>query len=178
MTPVYTHAQWNTLLAQTITAIEELALIKGGEYAGDLDRLANFRRNGQALGLNPETIWAVYAGKHWDSIQQWIKDLQSGKERTRAESMEGRVHDLITYSILLLAMMEERNGPRPEPVAELEFTLSNHQTGNSGICIGQRNWDFVFCGDCPKEEFCENQMRCSVNHIDLQIRKRSDAQPT
>lgn len=105
----YDHKRWNKLLEDTIGEINKLATLKGGEYAGDYDRLANFRRNGERLGLPMEVIWAVYAGKHWDAITQFVSDLNSGKERTRAEPMQGRVHDLIVYSLLFLAMLDERD---------------------------------------------------------------------
>lgn len=119
---MYTHAQYDKLVKATVEEILRLSKLKGGEYAGDVDRLANFRRNGAALGLSMETIWAVYAGKHWDAIQQYVKDLQEGKTRPRAESILGRLDDLIVYSILMKAMVEEReaaNKPQDGTAAPL-----------------------------------------------------------
>jgi hypothetical protein len=55
-----------------------------------------------------ETVWAVYAGKHWDAIQQFIKDQRNGKERERLEPIEGRVDDLLVYLLLFKAMLQER----------------------------------------------------------------------
>lgn len=106
---MYSHDRWDQLLAKTTKAITDLALLKGGEYSGDKDRLANFRRNGQALNLPMQTIWAVYAGKHWDAIQQYVKDLQVGKLRNRLEPISSRCDDLIVYLILFKAMEEEHN---------------------------------------------------------------------
>jgi hypothetical protein len=103
----YTYEQWYKLLDDTICSINRLATLKGGEYAGDIDRLANFRRNAEALGVTKELIWGVYAGKHWDAIQQYIKDKQNNKTRERAEPITGRLDDLIVYCILLKAMVEE-----------------------------------------------------------------------
>lgn len=108
---IYSHERYAKLIDETVKKIQELSTLKGGEYAGDIDRLANFRRNGLALGLPMETVWAVYAGKHWDAIQQWIKDQREGKTRTRMESISGRVDDLIVYAILLKAMIEEAETP-------------------------------------------------------------------
>lgn len=107
MSFTYSHERWASLLAKTVAEIESLSLKKGGEYAGDDDRLANFRRNGAALGLPMETVWAVYAGKHWDAIQQFIKDQRNGKERERLEPIAGRVDDLLVYLLLFKAMLEE-----------------------------------------------------------------------
>lgn len=102
--------RWDALIHATFSNIVDLAKAKGGEYAGDADRLANFRRNALALGVSQELVWAVYAGKHWDAIQQYIKDLQAGRTRVRAEPLEGRVDDLITYLLLFKAILTERGG--------------------------------------------------------------------
>ena len=103
----YPHSRWNDLLTETFEEIRFLAKAKGGEYSGDTDRLKNFRRNAEALGLNKETIWAVYAAKHWDAIMQYIKDLESDTKRERIEPIGGRIHDLIVYLLLLKAMIDE-----------------------------------------------------------------------
>lgn len=104
----YSHERYNNLLETTFAKVRELSVKKGGEYSGDEDRLANFRRNGIALELPMETIWRVYAAKHWDAIGQSIVDLQTGKTRERMESIDGRVDDLIVYLLLFKAMIEER----------------------------------------------------------------------
>lgn len=101
-------ADWNILLSATMEEIGKLSVLKGGEYAGDGDRLANFRRNAVALGLPMETIWAVYAAKHWDAVQQYIQDLNTGKQRQRLEPIEGRIDDLLVYLILFKAICKER----------------------------------------------------------------------
>lgn len=116
--PSYPRARYAELLARTVEEVRNLSSTKGGEYAHGDDRLDNFRRHGAALGLPMEVIWAVYAGKHWDSITTYIRDLHEGHERARTESIAGRAHDLITYLILFLAMVDEReNGPYPLPSA-------------------------------------------------------------
>lgn len=104
---VFTHAAWAALLDEAVQNIRQLSELKGGEYAGDTDRLANFRRNGEALGLPMETVWAVYAGKHWDAIQQYIRDQRSGTSRERLEPIAGRVDDLLVYLLLFKAMLKE-----------------------------------------------------------------------
>ena len=105
---LFTNEQWQTLLTETVAAITALAKNKGAEYSGDFDRLANFRRNGVNLGLSMEQVWAVYAGKHWDSIMQFVKDLGTGKDRMRTEPLGGRADDLIVYLLLFKAMLQER----------------------------------------------------------------------
>lgn len=103
----YSHERFAKLIANTYDQLVKLSELKGGEYAGDDDRLANFRRNALALGLPMESIWAVYCAKHWDAVMQYIQDKNSGKTRTRMEPIAGRVDDIIVYMILFKAMLDE-----------------------------------------------------------------------
>lgn len=107
--PSYSHSRYNILVDETFARVKELSTLKGGEYSGDTDRLLNFRRNAERLGLNKETVWAVYAAKHWDALMQYIQDLEAGNGRKRMEEISGRARDLIVYLILFLAMEDERN---------------------------------------------------------------------
>lgn len=105
----YSHKRYAVLVRDTVNKVVELSDLKGGEYAGDDDRLANFRRNGERLGLPMEVVWAVYVNKHIDAVIQFIHDLSTGKERKRMEPLEGRVDDIIVYMLLFKAMLQERN---------------------------------------------------------------------
>jgi hypothetical protein len=107
---MFPHDRYDKIIEETVRSILDLSKLKGGEYAGDTDRLANFRRNGADLELPMETIWRVYAAKHWDAVGQYIKDIQQGKSRDRLESITGRCDDLIVYLILFKCMVEEREG--------------------------------------------------------------------
>jgi len=100
------------LIEDTFDKIKELSTLKGGEYSGDDDRLLNFRRNGVDLDLPMETVWRVYAAKHWDAIGQYIRYMQTGKNRLRLESIEGRVDNLLVYLLLFKAMVREREESR------------------------------------------------------------------
>lgn len=104
---VFPPAKYNAIVEETVKAIHQLSTVKGGEYAGDADRLANFRRNAEALGVPMTTIWAVYAAKHFDAIMQYAKDLQNAQTRPRSESITGRADDLIVYLILFKAIVSE-----------------------------------------------------------------------
>jgi len=104
---MFLRSEMPPLIEATFKQALELCQLKGGEYSGDKDALANFRRNGQDCDLPMETIWRVYAGKHWDAVTQYVKDKQQGVQRTRLESIEGRVDDLIVYLILFKAMLTE-----------------------------------------------------------------------
>ena len=109
LVPIFPHSRWDKMIEDTFDEVRHLAKAKGGEYSGDQDRLLNFRRNGAALDLPMETIWAVYSAKHWDAIQQYVKDLRENKTRERLEPITGRIRDLIVYLLLLEAMVEERD---------------------------------------------------------------------
>lgn len=104
---MFSHERFNELLEDTVAKVVQLGDLKGGEYAGDVDRLANFRRNGERLSLPMEAIWAVYAGKHWDAIQQYCQDKITGRTRLRMEGIAGRLDDLILYCVLMKAIVEE-----------------------------------------------------------------------
>ena len=106
---VFSHSEWEDLLKTSFREIESLASQKGGEYSGDTDRLQNFRRNAEALGLDYRQIWAVYAAKHWDALMQSIQDLRSETQRPRRESLDGRVDDLLVYLLLFKAMLRENS---------------------------------------------------------------------
>lgn len=102
------------LLPQIFQTIQELAKVKGGEYAHGDDRLDNFRRNAKNNGVEMETCWSIYAGKHWDAIQTYVRDLQLDYKRERSESIKGRALDLMVYLTLFIAMVEERETLKDE----------------------------------------------------------------
>ncbi len=104
----YAPERYVAMVEATFEELRKLAKLKGGEYSGDDDRLANFRRNGLDLELPMEVIWRIYAAKHWDALGQYIRDLHTGKSRQRLESISGRVDDLLVYLLLFKAMIEER----------------------------------------------------------------------
>lgn len=77
---------------------------KGREYSrGEEDCLSNFKRAGEAIGIDPLKIAFVYMAKHWDSITSFVKTGQTFSE----ESIEGRYQDLINYAIIHLALIRE-----------------------------------------------------------------------
>ena len=109
---MFTHGRYELLLTETFATVTKLSKLKGGEYAGDEDRLANFRRNAEDQELPMESIWRVYAAKHWDAIGQYVLDIKNGTQRERMEGLEGRADDLIVYLVLFKAMVSERKEMR------------------------------------------------------------------
>lgn len=97
------------VLEPTFKNLLELMHVKGGEYAGDNDRLANFKRNATKLGVEPELVLMVYLHKHYDAIMQHYEDHFITKiNRPRAENIEGRIDDVINYFILYKGLLLER----------------------------------------------------------------------
>ena len=95
------------IVADAIKRAEQLFTSKNSEYGDNGDILANFRRLAQQQDLPMSTVWMMLAGKHMDSIQQYVKDVRASKCRNRTEPMSARIDDLIVYSILLLAIVNE-----------------------------------------------------------------------
>lgn len=99
--------EFEKLFQSTIEQIQHLLIVKGGEYAGSEDRLANFKRGAALAGVTPMQCLLVYLSKHYDAIATFIRDDAHGKDRLRSEPIEGRVDDLINYGILLKALLAE-----------------------------------------------------------------------
>lgn len=92
--------------AYTATLLRQSADIlvgKGREYAGPEDRLGNFKRGAAATGTTPETVCVIYLTKHLDSILTYIREGKEG-----SEPIQGRIADLLNYTILLGALICER----------------------------------------------------------------------
>lgn len=79
---------------------------KGKAYSGNEDALANFKVNGERLGLSKYQIWSIYFNKHIDSINNAIK-YNPKYPVDKSEGMDGRIIDAINYLIILKALLEE-----------------------------------------------------------------------
>lgn len=95
----------------TMESIHKLLAVKGGEYAGSADRLANFKRGASRVGLTPKQVLWIYAAKHIDSIETYVRNDASGKDYVLSEPIEGRLDDLINYCLLLKALVAEERMP-------------------------------------------------------------------
>lgn len=100
-----TRNEFQSLMKTEFENLLETNNRKGHDYAGDDDALSNFKKHADELGLTPEQVWAVYAGKHWDSIVTYVREGD-----VKSEPIEGRIHDLILYGFLLLGLVEEKRG--------------------------------------------------------------------
>lgn len=98
---------FSALVESTITDLQKLLIVKGGEYAGSEDRLANFKRGAQLTGCTPLQCAFIYASKHYDAIATFIRDDATGIERPRSEGIEGRLDDLMNYCLLMKGLIRE-----------------------------------------------------------------------
>ena len=77
---------------------------KGLDYTRhEADRLSNFKRSAESIGLTPLQVWAIFFNKHIDAIMAYIK---TGK--TESEGVEGRIDDAHNYLYLLEALIKEK----------------------------------------------------------------------
>jgi len=79
----------------------EIGKTKALEYTQD-DRLDNFKRIGQELGLDSKVVLWVYLKKHLDSIASYLK-----RGKSLSEPIESRIKDARVYLALLRALIEE-----------------------------------------------------------------------
>lgn len=95
----------------------DILILKGREYAGSADRLANFKRNAELSGVDPLTVLHVYMAKHWDSFSTYVRDMQAKQPRELSEPIEGRLHDLINYAVLAVALIQDKPNEEPYSLA-------------------------------------------------------------
>lgn len=99
---------FEAMLGKTIEEIQQLLIVKGGEYAGSTDRLANFKRGADLTGITPLQCAFVYASKHYDALATFVRDDARGIQRPRSESITGRCDDLMNYCLLMKALIVEQ----------------------------------------------------------------------
>lgn len=97
-----TKSEFRTLLSKTFADLEALTALKGEEYSGSDDQLANFKRNAEQTGASVLLVWYIYFNKHIDSIRNFIR---SGD--VLSEPITSRIDDAMLYLLLLKAIVKE-----------------------------------------------------------------------
>lgn len=100
-------SEFTRLFTSTMKTLEGLLIVKGGEYAGSDDRLANFKRGANLTGTTPLQVAFIYASKHYDAVATYVRDTATGTQRERSESIDGRLDDLMNYCLLMKALVVE-----------------------------------------------------------------------
>ena len=87
--------------------------------------LWNFEHIGKTLELTPMKVLSVYLQKHISSLLNYLKT-----EKEYAESIEGRIMDMINYLLLLLCMIRTYKGEGNGQVPKADRT---DKTSNIGL---------------------------------------------
>jgi len=95
------------IIAEGMKRAEQLFASKNSEYGDSGDILGNFRRLAEQQGVPMSTAWMFLAGKHIDSIQQYVIDTRNNTSRHRSQPFSERIDDLVVYSLLLLVIAAE-----------------------------------------------------------------------
>jgi hypothetical protein len=76
----------------------------GAKDASQGDRLANFKRVADRVGVSPMQVWLIYFLKHVDSVCTFVK---TGHE---SEGLRSRALDIANYAMLGVALNDEAAG--------------------------------------------------------------------
>lgn len=112
--------EFEKVVKETLSRINELLVVKGGEYAGSDDRLANFKRGAELTGCSSLQVLHIYLSKHYDAFSTYVRDQASGNQRPRSESISGRLDDIINYCLLAQALVKEiEESPQSKPMIDV-----------------------------------------------------------
>ena len=111
-------SEFELVFARAMEQAKGLLQTKGVEYAGGADRLANFKRGADLTGCTPLQVAFVYASKHYDAIATYVQRDAQGFEQKLSEPIEGRLHDLLNYCVLTIALIEDGR-PQEKPALGL-----------------------------------------------------------
>lgn len=92
----------NKVVAPMVAEMQNIFATKGLDYAGEADRLANFKRIAAKLGISPLQVWGVYFLKHVDAIETFIR---TGV--LKGEPFKSKIQDVFVYAPLGLGLVDE-----------------------------------------------------------------------
>ena len=91
----------------TFDHIDNLLATKGEEYSSNVNRFENFLVTSRMEDETPEeSLWGMMI-KHYVSLRKFVFELVTPKRRSPAKWDE-KIDDMITYLILLKAMIRRR----------------------------------------------------------------------
>ena len=98
-----THHDFDELLQKMVNEEIDIMCTKGKDYTrNSSDKLINFKRASEDIGIKPEQVIYIYMKKHWDALITYIK---TGK--LSGEPIESKILDIRNYLALLRALIEE-----------------------------------------------------------------------
>lgn len=102
-----TGEQFRQMMREELENLLALNERKGGDYAGEEDALAHLKQRAKAVGVAPEQVWAVFAGKHWEALMSAVRNVDN-PDYDPSEPIEERVRDLMVYLFLYMALVRWR----------------------------------------------------------------------
>ena len=126
--------------------------VKGKDYTvGSKDRLANFNRAAELLGMQPEQVLAVYWYKHVVAILNYIR---TGGQ-SESEPIEGRIVDNIDYMLLFWKMVAEKKrtatlAPKVDALSVCVKCGKNATRNCEGLCFTCFSDVGARCIECKK----------------------------
>ncbi len=100
---------FNQLLEYILARARQSLSSKGHEYSTEEDKLHNFKRAAQILGVTTEQALMGMYIKHLVSVLDMIDNINKGIYPTK-ELLEEKNKDSINYHILLEAIIRENMG--------------------------------------------------------------------
>jgi hypothetical protein len=99
---------FDKVISERITAIQNTLASKGKEYASNTDRLHNFKEGARSEDVHPITALRGMMLKHIVSVKDMCDKYRAGGLESEAMINE-KFGDYINYLILLEAMLKEMN---------------------------------------------------------------------
>jgi hypothetical protein len=100
-----TNEKFQIILDKRLNSIQSVLASKATEYATSSDRLHNFNRAAQILGIDRRSALTGMLSKHLVSILDIVDNFENIKPSF--EMIEEKIGDAINYLILLEAMLKE-----------------------------------------------------------------------
>jgi hypothetical protein len=104
-----TNEELNKIFEETFERIIKLRQSKAAEYNQGQGVFGTVERTAIQFGVSIETVLMIFASKHWSSCVDYGRDIDTGKTRTRTESINQRIDDLIVYLLMLKGAIVERH---------------------------------------------------------------------
>jgi len=123
------NTDFNMIVDRRLVECRKILSRKAEEYAGDVDRLENFKRAGRLQRVEPETALLGMWAKHLVSVIMMMEDVELEIIPSQ-EYVDEKIGDLINYAILLEALLTERR----RAMLEKDITPIGQGTGTACDC--------------------------------------------
>lgn len=91
------------IVEDTVKRCMDIMGSKGIEYSrGEVDVNSNFKRVGEAVGIDALVICYIYMAKHWDSLASYVKTRDGG-----SEGIQSRLDDMHNYLFIFESLLHE-----------------------------------------------------------------------